>query len=1321
MAQKIPFFDMFSEYVPERNIRFLLHDACVTGVTVVRELRCVQLEVEGPAAVPEAVLQQLETDLRRFCGADKVEVHFSQVKVGSDGKSGEKTILLGKEIKAKPIPMRDLNPKMGQATVCGKVFACESRETRRPGVWCIEFSITDLDNSVTVRKFAEGQEAEHLKDAFHIGQWLVVQGIVELTRDGKDIQLRPTSINVTKREMRMDNAPEKRVELHMHSTFSNMDATSSLGPKGKADTNIVKRAEAWGHPAIAITDHGVVQGFPDAWHSAKNIKILYGMEGYYINNLDDRVVVHGEKDVGFTDEFVAFDIETTGLKVRDELITEIGAVVIQNGEIKERFQTFVNPKRHLTPEIISLTGITDAMLRDAPSQKEALEAFIAFVGDRPLVAHNAEFDMGFIREGCRREGIDFSATYLDTLILAQNLLPELGKFKLDIVAEHLKLPAFHHHRASDDAATCGLFLPHFFKKLQEAGLQNIQQINNYMLDLRPRGSANRRPRHIILIAKNKVGLKNLYQLVSASNLKHFKRVPIIPKTELMAHREGLIIGSACEAGELFQAVVDHKDWSELKRIASFYDFLEIQPLCNNAFMLRDGMVKSEEDLREFNRTIVRLGEEINKPVCATGDVHFLDPEDEIFRHILLDTKGFSDCDSPLPIYFKTTEEMLEEFAYLGEEKAYEVVVTNTRAIADQVERFDLLPKDLFPPRLENSEEDLNRLVWDKVHELYGDNPHPTYIVERLNTELAGILGKYDVVYMSAQKLVQRSLECGYLVGSRGSVGSSLVAFMSGITEVNSLPPHYRCPNCKNAEFITDGSYGCGCDMPDKKCPVCGTQYVKDGFDIPFETFLGYGGGKVPDIDLNFSGEYQARAHRHAIEMFGETQVFRAGTIGTVAEKTAFGYVLKYLEKRGIECGQAEKLRLATGCVGVKRTTGQHPGGLVVVPDDLNVEDFCPVQHPADAADSDIITTHFEYHCMEDNLLKLDMLGHDDPSMVRMLEDLTGVNAREIPLDDPDTMSLFVSSKALGFENDEILGPTGAVAIPEFNTKFTRQMLVDTQPKDFNTLVRLSGFSHGTDVWIGNARDLIVSGTASVTETVGCRDDIMLYLIQMGLDPKMSFKIMESVRKGKVKKGGFEPGWREAMEEHEVPEWYIESLAKIGYLFPKAHAVAYVMMAFRIAWFKVHYPLAFYATYFSIRAKAFDAEYCCAGIDAVKQKIREIENNKDATAVEEDLAKTLEVCYEFYLRGFHFEPINIYDSDATRFKVVKDGLLPPFASVRGLGESAAEATVEQRKGKTFLSIEEFSDCCTKLSKTHIEQLKGLGAFAGMSDTSQITLF
>ena len=924
--------------------------------------------------------------------------------------------------------------------------------------------------------------------------------------------------------------------------------------------------------------------------------------------------------------------------------------------------------------------------------------------------------------GCRKCSIPFEPTYIDTLILAQNLLPGLGKYKLDIVAEHLQLPQFNHHRASDDAVPVAQMLAKFFPMLEERGVTRLQQINNEMLKLRPLGSkSNRFPKHIILLAKNKAGLKNLYQLISLSNLKYFKRVPIIPKSELIAHREGLIIGSACEAGELFRAVADHKDWEELKRIASFYDYLEIQPICNNRFMLREGAARSEEELRDFNRTIVRLGEELGKRVVATGDVHFQEPEDEVYRHILLASKKFPDANAPLPIYFRTTDEMLREFEYLGKEKAYEVVVTNTRAIADQIENIELLPKGkLFPPRLENSREDLNRLVWDKVHELYGDEP-PKLIKDRLDIELGGILGKYDVVYMSAQKLVQRSLECGYLVGSRGSVGSSLVAYMSGITEVNSLPPHYRCPKCRHSEFITDGSYGCGADMPDKNCPECGTKYVKDGFDIPFETFLGFGGGKVPDIDLNFSGEYQARAHRHAIEMFGETQVFRAGTIGTLAEKTAFGFVKKYLEENGIQSGAAEIDRLTAGCVGVRRTTGQHPGGLVVVPDDLEIEDFCPVQHPADAEDSDTITTHFEYHCMEDNLLKLDMLGHDDPTMIRMLEDLTGVNARTIPLDDPDTMSIFTSSKVLGFENDDLLGPTGAVAIPEFNTRFTRQMLIDTQPKDFNTLVRLSGFSHGTDVWLGNARELIVSGTASVLETVGCRDDIMLYLISMGLDPKMSFKIMEAVRKGKVKKGGFQDGWVEAMQEHDVPEWYIESLAKIGYLFPKAHAVAYVMMAFRIAWFKVHEPLAFYATFFTVRAKAFDAEYCCAGLDAVKRKIREIENNKDASAVEQDLMTTLEVCYEFYRRGFHFDTIDIYRSDATKFTVTEGGLLPPFISVHGLGEAAALDTVEKRRGKEFISVEEFSMCCNKLSKTHIEQLRALGAFAGMADTSQLTLF
>ena len=1329
MAKNIPFFDMFAELKLSGALRLKLAGAELTGASIELEQMSITMALTTKTAMSAEEVEDLKQLIRGVYGFRQVEIALTcrepQPAAKTPGPAapsgGEKKsaapgkVLLGKPIKTRPVPMKDLDLKMGTVTVEGKVFSAACEETRRPGMWRMNVEMTDYTNSVLVHKNLTAKEAEQYGTAIKPGMWLQVQGKMEPTWDGKDIQLNPYNINVVEHELRMDTAPEKRVELHLHTKMSNMDALTDT-------KEAIKTAIRWGHPAIAITDHGVAQSFPDAWHTAgSKIKILYGLEGYFINNIDDRVVVHGSQDCCLDDEFVCFDIETTGLKVDREAITEIGAVVVKNGEITERYQTFVNPNRRLTPEIIGLTGITDEMLKDAPQLKQALTEFLQFVNGRPLAAHNAEFDIVFIRAGCKKVGLEFQPTYVDSLILAQNLLPGLGKYKLDIVAEHLDLPAFNHHRASDDAATVGYMLIPFWKMLHERGVHTLQAVNKEMEKLRPLGSkSNRFPKHIILLARNKTGLKNLYQMISASNLKYFKRVPTIPKTLLNEHREGIIVGAACEAGELFQAIKDHKDWDELKRIADYYDYLEIQPLCNNHFMIRNGDVQSEEDLKAFNRTVVRLGEELDKPVCATGDVHFLEPEDEIYRHIILASKKFADANEPLPIYFKTTDEMLKEFSYLGEEKAYEVVVTNTRLVADQVENFELLPKELFPPRLENSEEELNRLTWEKVHELYGDDP-PSLIVDRLNIELAGILGKYDVVYMSAQKLVQRSLENGYLVGSRGSVGSSLVAYMSGITEVNSLPPHYRCPKCKHNEFITDGSYGCGADMPDKDCPVCGTKYIKDGFDIPFETFLGFGGGKVPDIDLNFSGEYQARAHRHAIEMFGETQVFRAGTIGTLAEKTAYGFVKKYLEENGMVAGRAEENRLTLGCVGARRTTGQHPGGLVVVPDDKSMEDFCPVQHPADADDSDTITTHFEYHSMEANILKLDMLGHDDPTMVRMMQDLTGVDPHDIPLDDPDTMSIFTSSKVLGFENDEILGPTGAVAIPEFNTRFTRQMLIDTQPKDFNTLVRLSGFSHGTDVWIGNARDLIVGGTASVTETVGCRDDIMLYLIQMGLDPKMSFKIMESVRKGKVKKGGFEPGWREAMEEHNVPEWYIESLAKIGYLFPKAHAVAYVMMAFRIAWFKVHRPLAFYATYFSVRAKAFDAEFCCAGKEAVKRKIREIENNKDATAVEQQMLTTLEVCYEFYLRGFHFDTISIYESEATKFKVTENGLLPPFVSVRGLGETAAIDTVEKRRGKSFISVEEFSMCCNKLSKTHIEQLKALGAFAGMAETSQMTLF
>lgn len=1331
MPERKAFFELFSDFSPDFALRRLLNDAVVTNMVLEAEKRALTLELETAEDFPDAACAAVEQLLaqRYELSAVHLRTHPAPQKP-ENGKEAEKKPkakpkrIMGDEIKGKVTPMRELSATMGRAVVEGKVFKFDSHETRRSGVWVVVIELTDYTGSVVVRRNMREQEIKPLLDRIVPGMWLRVSGTMELTYDGKDIQLNPRDISEVQHEGRRDEAPEKRVELHLHTKMSNMDALTDT-------KSVVKLAASWGMPAIAITDHGVVQAFPDAWKAAGDkIKILYGCEGYYVNNLDDRIAVHGTQDGSFSDEIVCFDIETTGLKVTQEAITEIGAVLMRGGEIVDTFQTFVDPERRLTPEIVGLTGITDAMLAGAPKLEDALRAFLDFAGGRILAAHNAEFDISFIRAGCAKCGIPFEPTYLDSLIFAQNLLPELKNHKLDVVAEALKLPAFNHHRASDDAVPVAQMLAKFFPMLEARGVTSIQGINVEMLKLRPKGShSNRFPKHIILIAQNKMGLKNLYQLISASNLKYFKRVPIIPKTELVEHRAGILIGSACEAGELFRAVADHKDWDELKRIASFYDYLEIQPLCNNRFMVREGKAKDDEELKDYNRTIVKLGEELDKPVVATGDVHFQEREDEEYRHILLASKKFADANAELPLYFRTTEEMLEEFEYLGKEKAYEVVVTNTRMIADMVENIELLPKGkLFPPRLENSEEDLNRMVWEKAHELYGEEL-PQIITDRLNVELGSILGKYDVVYMSAQKLVQRSLENGYLVGSRGSVGSSLVAYMAGITEVNSLPPHYRCPKCKNVEFITDGSYGCGADMPDKICPVCGEKYVKDGFDIPFETFLGYGGGKVPDIDLNFSGEYQSRAHRHAIEMFGETQVFRAGTIGTLAEKTAYGMVLKYLEENGRVAGNAEVDRLVEGCVGVRRTTGQHPGGLVVVPDDLDVEDFCPVQHPADDADSDIITTHFEYHCMEDNLLKLDMLGHDDPTMIRMLENLTGVNARKIPLDDPDTLSLFTSSRALGFEDDDLLGPTGAVAIPEFNTRFTRQMLVDTQPKDFNTLLRLSGFSHGTDVWLGNAKDLITSGTAGVLETVGCRDDIMLYLMKMGLEPKMSFKIMESVRKGKVKKNGFEDGWVEAMHDHDVPEWYIESLSKIGYLFPKAHAVAYVMMAFRIAWFKVHEPLAFYATYFTVRAKAFDAAECCfpnpeEGAEKTKRRIREIEDKiakKDASAVEQDLMTTLEVCYEFYLRGFHFDNIDIFKSEATEFLVTENGLLPPLTSVHGLGEAAAQDTVEKRVGKDFVSIEEFSMTCNKLSKTHIEQLRALGAFAGMSETSQISLF
>ena len=1281
-------------------------------------------ELEGKALIDAMQTLREETIRKMPAAAAAQEKREEKAQVQSEA-------FYGKPFRGNAVPMKELTMDMGTVIVEGRVFNVEHKELKKRNAYVVKFDMTDNTNSVRISRFMEANEAKPILENVAVGAVLRVQGRLIEDRFENEMVLKPYAMEPGSMPKRQDKAVGgKRVELHLHTTMSNMDA---LTPTDAA----IKQAAAWGHRAIAITDHGCCQSFTDALHCVEGkkppkvagtdetIKILYGCEGYYVNDVDDRIVVHGDQDMDFHQEFVAFDLETTGLSSRDDRIIEIGAVILKDGQEIDRFQTFVDPERQLERKIVELTGITDEMLQGAPKIQEILPKFLEFVGDRVLVAHNSDFDTGFIRAECQRQGLPYRYTAADTLILSQNLLQHLSKFKLDIVSNALNLPDFNHHRAGDDAMTCGLIMTKLMEMLEEEhDIHTLQTINPAMVKLRSGGRiTDRQARHIILFAKNQVGLRNLYHLISNSNLKHFRRVPRIPKSELLEMREGLIIGSACEAGELFQAILDRKSHDELKRIASFYDFLEVQPLANNRFMLDNEKyeAKTDEDLQAYNRKIVQLGEELGKMVVATGDVHFLNPEDEVFRHILLATKGFADADKPMPLYFRTTDDMLAEFSYLGEEKAYEIVVENPNKIADMCETMRPVPHNLFAPKIENSVEDLKSLVYGKFRRLYGDNP-PEVFAKRVETELHDIIScHYDVIYMSAQKLVQNSLENGYLVGSRGSVGSSIVAYMSGITEVNSFQPHYRCPNpeCKYTELKVPEGFNCGADLPDAVCPKCGAKMEKDGFNIPFETFLGFGGDKVPDIDLNFSGEYQSKAHAYCISMFGSSHVFRAGTIGTVAEKTAFGYVKKYLSERGKTASRAEEARLATGCVGVRRTTGQHPGGLVVIPQENEIWDFCPVQHPADDPNSDQITTHFEYHSMEENLLKLDMLGHDDPTMIRMMEDMTGVDAKTIPLDDKDTMSIFTSSKVLGYEDDPILGPTGAVAIPEFNTRFTRGMLMDTMPTRFDTLVRLSGFSHGTDVWLGNAKDLITSKTATVDSTIGCRDDIMIYLISCGMPEKRSFKIMEAVRKGR----GLPDGAEEEMVAAGVPDWYIGSCKKIKYLFPKAHAVAYVMMAFRIAWFKVHHPLPFYAAYFYRRSQkgGFDAVMMTGGKEAVMANIQAIDSNEEATAKDEDLLTTLEVVYEFYLRGFSFAPISIYDSHAIKF-LIKDGkILPPFVAISGLGESAAWDLMEGRKGKTFLSIEEVAAACPKVSKTHMQMLKDAGAFGDLPDTSQVSFF
>ena len=1314
---KAPLVECLPRFIAGLKARF--------GVDVTVDIQAGE-NLEGQALFDamEKMRASMLEDLPRDLPAQKAEQPAEQ----------DKDVIFGKKFRGISVPMHSLTLDMGFVIVEGRVFNIEHKELTKRNAWVINIDITDHTSSIRLSRFLENKDAKPILDGVGVGDVIKVQGKLLVDNFINDMVLRPNAIMTGSMPKRVDTATDgKRVELHLHTTMSDRDALTST-------TAAIKQAAAWGHRAIAITDHGCVQSFTEALHVVEawsgapkvagtndDIKILYGCEGYYINDVDDKVAVKGPKDMPFDAPFVAFDLETTGLSATTDKIIEIGAVLMLNGKELDRFQTFVDPGCKLKTETTDLTGITDEMLVGAPPIEEALPKFLKFVGDHILVAHNADFDTGFIRSACEKLGYSYGFTSIDTLVLSQNLMTDLNRFKLNIVADALSLPEFNHHRAADDAVICGLIMGKFIERLNEMGVNSVQGINKAMETVRSQHRADsRHAQHIILLAKNQQGLRNLYQLISEANLYHFKRVPRILKSELIKLREGLIIGSACENNELFQAIVKGASDEELKRIASFYDYLEIQPIDNNRFMLtkvENGAVlaKDEEQLRDFNRTVVRIGDELGKMVVATGDVHFLNPEDEIFRHILLATKGFPDADKPNPLYFRTTDEMLAEFSYLGEEKAREVVITNPNIVVDMCETVRPVPHNLFAPSIENSVEDLKSLVYGKMHRLYGENP-PELITKRVETELNDIIScHYDVIYMSAQKLVQNSLEHGYLVGSRGSVGSSIVAYMSGITEVNSFPPHYRCPNpeCKHTTFDVPEGYGCGADLPDAVCPKCGATYEKDGFNIPFETFLGFGGDKVPDIDLNFSGEYQARAHAYCTEMFGKSHVFRAGTVGTIAEKTAFGYVKKYLEERGLTATNAEKARLATGCVGVRRTTGQHPGGLVVIPQENEIWDFCPVQHPADDPNSDQITTHFEYHSMEENLLKLDMLGHDDPTMIRMMEDMTGVDAKTIPLDDKKTMSIFTSSKVLGYENDKLLGPTGAVAVPEFNTRFTRGVLLDTKPEKFDFLVRISGYTHGTDVWLGNAKDLIVSGKANVDQTIGCRDDIMIYLISCGIPEKRAFKIMEAVRKGK----GLPDGAEQEMIDAGVPDWYIGSCKKIKYLFPKAHAVAYVMMAFRIAWFKVYHPLAFYAAYFYRRSQkgGFDAVLMTSGMENVLANIDAIDNNEAATAKDEDLLTTLEVVYEFYLRGLEFLPIDVYKSHATKFLIEDGKLRPPFVAISGLGESAAWDIVTGREGKEFLSIEEFSAACPKVSKTHIQMLKEAGAFGSLPDISQVTLF
>ncbi len=1285
--------------------------------------RMAQRLTSTPPSEEEANMLPRKTSIFDENAIATVEGGICKIGRGSFDVSAPEYVY-GEPFEINPISISDINKPQRNVVIVGTVFDYAQEPSRSGDKMNISFSISDGNSSVEVKSFATLEDAEEIAANVKNGAVLALKGYAkkETRKDrteGTDFQFYFNNIAKIKKLSRVDNAPVKRVELHLHTQMSHMDA---LIPPDVA----VKQAKAWGHPAIAITDHGTVQGYQDAMLASEKIgqKVIYGVEAYFVN--DTAGAIYGNYNEDFDAETIVFDIETTGLSVKNCKITEIGAVKVKNGEVTDSFNTFVNPGVPIPADIVELTGITDEMVADAPPVKEALEAFFNFIGDRDsdskklLVAHNASFDMGFIRYAAEKCGFEFRNPYLDTVALSRYINPDLKKHKLDTLAEYYQLGDFNHHRACDDAAMLAAI---YVKMLASMVEQDIKSFDQLRRDMSANSNPlNLKPYHQIILVKNKIGLKNLYKLISFGFLKYYKRHPRIPKTELEKHREGLIIGSACESGELFTAILENRPEAEIEEIVNFYDYLEIQPISNNRFLVREEKAKDDEDLRNFNRRIVELGEKYNKPVVATCDAHFLNDEDELYRKILLAGQKFKDYDSESHLYYRTTEEMLEEFSYLGEEKAYEVVVTNTNMINDMIESdIRPFPKGTFTPGMEGAEEDLTRICYERAKSMYGD-PLPEIVAQRLDKELTSIIKNgFAVLYMIAQKLVWYSEKNGYLVGSRGSVGSSFVASMAGISEVNPLPPHYWCPNCQYNDFSNPDKAGSGFDLPDRNCPNCGHKLKADGHHIPFETFLGFYGDKSPDIDLNFSGEVQGKVHKYTEELFGAENVFRAGTIGTLADKTAYGYVMKYLEEKGISLPRAEVNRIVSNCVGVKRSTGQHPGGIVVVPKEYEIYDFCPVQHPADDPNSDIVTTHFTFEYLHDTLLKLDELGHDMPTKYKYLEKYSGdTNVMDVPMNDKSVYELFLSTKSLGVSPEDINCNIGTFGLPEFGTRFVIKMVEEAKPKSFSDLLQISGLSHGTDVWTGNAQDLINEGICNISNVIGCRDNIMNDLIAYGVEKSHAFKIMESVRKGK----GLTPEWEEEMKAANVPDWYIGSCKKIKYMFPKAHAAAYVMSAIRLGWYKVHIPIAFYCSMFTVAPGGFDAEIVMGGRSKVQATIKDIEQRtkekKEVTPKEQASIPTLQLINEAMARGIKFLPINIIKSESSAFVPENGAIRMPFSALAGLGENAAANIVAAREEEPFFSVEDLQ-IRAKLTKSVIEVLRNNKVLEGLDETDQLSFF